>query len=250
MNKNKKINYARFGDVIEKKKVVFFLFFVLPVIFLIVYEDFLIKIPEIFNGAYEIGYYIKNFALASIISYIFYLVVIAIPEDRKQKKVQEGIESKIKNLINFSKIFYISLYHHNSKDKNTFNNIDNTEFKIEEIKEFKTIMNKIESTSIPKYFSEKTSEEDVDPNLNWLYYLSYFGIHSKKIIGELFMFEQYLSGDILNSLFKLDQSGYLSDSNTYFLKSKQKYLSFVSHEIKLYFEELIKLENSLKKFTS
>jgi hypothetical protein len=92
--------------LLEKKVTYLFLF---CIAFVLSYQFFLIKFPEVFPFAYELGDIQYRICFAFITSYIFYVLITFIPKEKDKKNVYEYINPKKDELIKSIESFFAVL---------------------------------------------------------------------------------------------------------------------------------------------
>jgi hypothetical protein len=216
----------------------FMFIIMIPIIYLIIYENIFLKIPEGFPGAYTIGKYSKDFCLAIIASSIFYLIYSLIPEKSREDKICIFTNKKLFQLIIFSKRMMISLVKYNDL---SFSTDKFKEFSITEninLISINTLQN-IAFNSIPKYYLEKSSYKD------WSTYLGYFITIVKSIIDDVLKFEMYINENIIEDLLKIEFSSYYSDIDAFINKDFRRHnptLEICHYHIEEYFKIIESLE--------
>lgn len=173
----------------------------LSFLFILTYKFILVNISEIFPGASILGEITFDISLAILSSFIFYFFVVHIKEYRDKKIVLRIVNNKILNLITARNYIFNQLKEASKVSSETD---ETTERYINSI--FKAINPNDKS---PLIFNEMLDQH------NWLQFINYYLSQSLNIITDIYQFMPYLESDLLNILYKIEESKFISHLRTF-----------------------------------
>ena len=187
-------NMLRFIKILKSLKPAITLIFIISIGYSIIYQIILLRIPEQFKYANELGIITFNFALALVASSVFYFIVVHTDEFKNKHKANVVVRKKIQRLINIEKAVAQAI-------------ADKSKEQIKKDLYSKEYFQKLFSTLSPKDIAPKLFFVD-KANINWLEYLFYFVGETQFGIKEIYQFMPYLDLDLLIILEELESCKY------------------------------------------
>src|SRR5690606_7424906 len=189
----------------NSEKTILKILLVFAIIFVVLIKFVLADITEIIDKGNEFGEIIYNLSLAYISSYIFYRIVVVIPENRNRKNIYEST-----NFITYGIIHFGSRIVKPKKTKEGYLDITDSANEISE-SEFKNIC---ESITIYDSFDFKWTKDEISQ----ITYLEHFKKTRKHIIenkNELFAFMPHLETEHIKLINEIVQSPFISMGHIY-----------------------------------
>jgi len=194
---------------------------IILLIYVTVYQLYLIKIVEFVDWGSEIGIVTYNLSLSIIASGIFYYFVVYIPEKRKKKKVRQVINMRFEQIESSCMITY--------SDIKRFSEFQNAPKDLpENMDEFKSICKDLLLTSRPPdYFAGSA----MVPLNNWFEYFKYNFRYDDKNLEELYKYSDFLEPDTMQLMHDLS-------SHTFRKVINQYHSEFETHDYAKKFDSL------------
>lgn len=208
----------------------------LLLVYVIVYQLYLIEIVEIVAWGSEIGIVIYNLSLSIIASGIFYYLVVYIPEKRKKRKVRQVINMRFEQIEMSCMLIY--------KDITRFSTHQNAPIILpEKLDEFKSICKDMLLTSRPPDFFAGSA---IVPLNNWFEYFKYSFRYDDNNLEELYKYSNFLEPDTMQLMHDLSSHTFRKVINQYQSESKTneyaKQFDSLSHILYGYLETLLKFK--------
>ncbi|QAA82233.1 hypothetical protein EI546_11095 [Aequorivita sp. H23M31] len=183
---------------------------ILAIVFIVLIKFVLADITEILDKGSEFGEIIYNLSLAYISSYIFYQIVVAIPQKRNEKNIHEST-----SFISYGIIHSGSRIVKPKKSQEAYLDITDSANEISE-SEFENIC---KSIGLYDTFDFKWTKSEISQ----ITYLEHFKKTRKKIIenkSELFAFMPHLETEHIKLINEIVQSPFISMGHHYLENEK------------------------------
>lgn len=181
-------------------------------VYIIVYQFFLIKKEEFVDWGYDIGIVTYNLSLSIIASGIFYFFGVYIPDKRRKQRVRYVINYHFDQIESNFVITYSDI-----KKSSSFTNAPK-EFP-EKLEDFKLICKEMELTSRPPdYFAGSA----MVPLNNWFEYFKYNFRYDDKYLEELYKYYDFFEPETLQLMHDLSHHPLRRAINQYHLECESK----------------------------
>ncbi|MEO1255397.1 MAG: hypothetical protein AAFY41_11015 [Bacteroidota bacterium] len=152
---------------------------------------YLINIPELFPGAYELGQFVLKISISYVSAFIFYFVVVHLKNEKDKSNVSDFVGITVHQIIDHGKDFVIPLL--KIKDPNLAFEYPESRSELEDI------------MNVDPYLRQAPLHRGAD-QLNWLEYYDHLIRVTQTSIDNVLRRMNFLDSELVKLLTRLEQS--------------------------------------------